>query len=70
MVVNRPHTLGAGLFVAPLDIPLMHLSDIHQLGVGFCTNHVIVLATKPNHQDKVAQGITTQAILHNMIREL
>jgi hypothetical protein len=70
MVMNRPHTPGAGLFVAPLDVPLMHLSDIDQLGVGLCTNHVIVLATKPNHQDKVARGTTTQAILHNMIGEL
>jgi hypothetical protein len=70
MAVNRPHSSGAGLFVAPLDIPLMHLSDIRQLGVGLCTNHVVVLVTKPNHQDKVVRGTTTQAILHNMIREL
>jgi hypothetical protein len=70
MVTNRPHTSGAGLFIGPLDVPLMHLSDIHQLGVGFCTNHVVVLVTKLNHQDKVVRGTTTQAILYNMIGEL
>jgi hypothetical protein len=54
MVVNRPHTLGVGLFAAPLNVPLLHLSDIHQLGVALCTNHVVVLVTKPNHQEKLA----------------
>jgi hypothetical protein len=48
-----------------------HASEQYTLaGVGLCTNHLIILATKPNHQDMVARGTTTQAILYNMIGEL
>jgi hypothetical protein len=44
---------------------------MHGLGVGLCTNRVVVMIMKLNHhQDKVARGITTRAIILNMIGEL
>jgi hypothetical protein len=47
------------------------MNNMHGLGVGLCTNRVVVMIMKLNrHQDKVARGITTRAIVLNMIREL
>jgi hypothetical protein len=70
MVVSQPHTLEAGLYVAPLNVDLKHLGDTYLLGAGLCSNHVVIPVMKLNHQDKVARRITTRATIHNMIEEL
>jgi hypothetical protein len=67
--LEQQHTPEAGLVVAPLNVSLIHLNNIHLLGAVSCTNHMVI-PIMLNHQDKALRGIIGPATAHNMIGEL